>query len=523
MHSEPQIEFKPVQTVIQREWRAFGLVAACLLAVVAALGASFVEMSRIWQRSETFTHGFLVIPAFLYLVWLRRSVLATTPPRPSLPAVILVAGVGFIWLLGELASTLTVNLFAAVAMVPAVVISVLGWRWGRALAFPLAFLFFAVPFGEALVPQLMEWTADFTVLALQATGVPVLREGQSMLIPSGRWTVVEACSGIRYLIASMFVGALFSSMMYRSPIRQAVFFAASIGVPIIANWIRAYMIVMLGHLTDNRVAVGVDHLIYGWIFFGVVMMILFAVGAIWREDHQPAAGKVQEGAKSAAEPVPVAGGWGVVGASGALVAAVMLAWPIAAAVLIRPDPALSAPAAEFESAMGWKVVAEPLGTWRPRLQSATSEQALAFEKDGHKVGLYLGFYRNQRQGHELVNSMNVLVHSDDAKWLTIGSGSRATELSGQPLTVRTQRIRGADGTLVAWQWYWLGDTWTASDMHAKAALAVDRLLRRDDLSAWVVVYVLNPDDAVSADRVLDGFLRDFGSALDRDLRAVVGR
>ena len=65
---------------------------------------------------------------------------------------------------------------------------------------------FAVPVGEFLLPVFMEWTADFTVLALRLSGIPVYREGLQFVIPSGNWSVVEACSGIRYLIASLMVG-----------------------------------------------------------------------------------------------------------------------------------------------------------------------------------------------------------------------------------------------------------------------------------------------------------------------------
>ena len=133
----------------------------------------------------------------------------------------------------------------------------------------------------------MNWTADFTVAAIKASGVPVYREGNNLLIPSGRWSIVEACSGIRYLIASLMVGSLYAYLSYRSPVRRVLFIAASFIVPIIANWLRAYMIVMLGHLSNNTIAVGVDHLIYGWVFFGIVMALLFWVGSRWREDDIP--------------------------------------------------------------------------------------------------------------------------------------------------------------------------------------------------------------------------------------------
>jgi exosortase/archaeosortase family protein len=158
-----------------------------------------------------------------------------------------------------------------VCLVVLAVPAVFGWAVARELTFPLLFLFFAVPVGEFMVPPMMEWTADFTVKALQLTGIPVYREGLQFVIPSGNWSVVEACSGVRYLIASFMVGTLFAYLNYRSSKRRVIFMLVSLAVPIVANWLRAYLIVMVGHLSDNKLAAGVDHLVYGWVFFGVVI------------------------------------------------------------------------------------------------------------------------------------------------------------------------------------------------------------------------------------------------------------
>ena len=114
--------------------------------------------------------------------------------------------------------------------------------------------------------------------------MPVYREANHFVIPSGAWSVVEACSGIRYIIASVMIGTIYAALAYRSTRRRALFMAAAILTPIVANWLRAYMIVMLGHLSNNQIAVGVDHLIYGWVFFGLVMLLLFWVGSFWQED-----------------------------------------------------------------------------------------------------------------------------------------------------------------------------------------------------------------------------------------------
>src|SRR5215467_7740730 len=107
----------------------------------------------------------------------------------------------------------------------------------RVLLFPLAFLLFAIPAGEFLVPVLMDWTADFTVAAIRWSGVPVFREGNHFALPSGNWSIVEACSGIRYLVASVMIGTIYAALAYRSAKRRAALLVASIVVPIVANWL----------------------------------------------------------------------------------------------------------------------------------------------------------------------------------------------------------------------------------------------------------------------------------------------
>jgi exosortase A len=169
-------------------------------------------------------------------------------------------------------------------MIVLAVCAVVGSQIARAIAFPLAFSLLAVPIGEFLVPVMIEHTADFTVGALRLSGIPIYREGNNFVIPSGRWSVVEACSGLRYLIASITLGLLYAYLTYSSLLRRSLFVLASVLVPIVANWVRAYMIVMIGHLSGMKYAAGVDHLLYGWVFFGLVMLMLFWIGSRWRED-----------------------------------------------------------------------------------------------------------------------------------------------------------------------------------------------------------------------------------------------
>src|SRR5215510_193743 len=259
-------------------WLAAGVA---FVAIVALHWRTVAEMALIWSHSETITHGFLVLPISLWLVWRQRQEFRALTVRPCFPALLGVAAAGFLWLLSDLASVASPAEFALVLMLQFAIVAVLGREVAGAIAFPLVFLLFAVPAGEFLVPKLMDHTANATIFALRASGIPVFREGNQFMIPTGSWSVVEACSGIRYLIASMMAGSLFAYLTYRSPWKRWAFFAVSIVVPIVANWLRAYMIVMIGHLSGNTLAAGVDHLVYGWVFFGIVIAIMFWIGSRW--------------------------------------------------------------------------------------------------------------------------------------------------------------------------------------------------------------------------------------------------
>ena len=221
-------------------WRRNLIVwAALALAILVLYRETGLAMATIWYRSGTFAHAFLVPPISIWLAWRQRHVLAAIVPKPALWVLLPMAMTALAWLAGQVVAVNSVTQLALVGLLVLSVPLVWGLAAARALMFPLAFLFFSAPVGEFLLPVLMQWTADFTVAALRLTGVPVYREGLRFIIPSGSWSVVEACSGVRYLIASFMVGSLFGYLNYRSNKRRWIFVGVSILVPIVANWVRA--------------------------------------------------------------------------------------------------------------------------------------------------------------------------------------------------------------------------------------------------------------------------------------------
>ena len=279
-------EILPATTPRTGWWLPAGVTIGVLLLLTAIFWPTFLSMEEVWARSETFAHGYLIVPISIWLIWRKRDELARIRPRADLRGLYLLAAAGVGWLLADAGSVNVVAQLAFIAMLIAAVWTLLGAAFVRAAFFPLMFLFFAVPMGEFLIQPLMGVTADFTVSMLQATGIPVYREGTFFSIPSGDWSVVEGCSGLRYLIASVTLGVLYAYLTYRSWKRRLLFSVAAMIVPVFANSGRAFMIVMIAHLSDMKLALGVDHYIYGWVFFGIVMMLLFWIGGFWREDDQ---------------------------------------------------------------------------------------------------------------------------------------------------------------------------------------------------------------------------------------------
>ncbi|WP_290633274.1 exosortase A, partial [Aquisalimonas sp.] len=388
---------------------ALGSVLVLLLGVFYP---TFRSMVTTWSNTETYTHGFLIVPIVLFVLWRQRHALARLTPQPAPVAAVALGGLAFLWMLGELVDVWSVRQFSVVLMIPVLVWLILGARIAWQMKFPLGYLLFAVPFGEFLVQPLMVYTADFTVAMVRLTGIPVYRDGMYFTLPTGNWSVVEACSGIRYLIASVALGTLYAYLMYRSWRRRLLFLAFAITLPILANGLRAYMIVMIGHLSDMQLAVGVDHLLYGWVFFGIVIFLMFWVGSFWREDTprplQPNAAGPQ--------PAPRSRGSNHLVATTVLAMGVLVAAPAYAAWIDREDRWSAPDLGALPERVGqWQLTdAEP--DWAPLYHHARDEWQGSYAAGGDAVGVYVGVYAEQNRHGKMVTWANTLIERNSDDW-----------------------------------------------------------------------------------------------------------
>lgn len=263
--------------------RFLALFVLILLSWVIVYQEAILGMEAIWSRSDTFAHGYFILPISIWLLWRdKKNLLASQMSSTWLPLPIL-AGSLFVWLFSYAADINVLGQLSAVISLICLIWLLVGNKVAWRYKFPLAYLLFAVPMGENLIPQLQDITAWFTVAFLKLNGIPVYVDGLYIQIPTGMFEVAVACSGIRYLIASVAVGTLFSYLTYTKTHKQIIFILFSLFLPILANGIRAYGIVAIAYYSDMKYATGVDHLIYGWLFFGVVIMIMFWVGGLFAD------------------------------------------------------------------------------------------------------------------------------------------------------------------------------------------------------------------------------------------------
>ncbi|MBB4212041.1 exosortase A [Rhodothalassium salexigens DSM 2132] len=478
---------------------AIAAFAGLMVAAVLLFWSSWASMVRVWLNSDTYGHGFLIPAVAGYLVWLGWPRVRARPVRPSRWGWALFAAALALWLLGALVHANLLQHAAVVAMVPAAVLTVFGIAWTRALVFPLGYLFFMVPFGDFAIRPLQGLTADYTVALLRLTSVPVYLEGWVMTIPGGRFLVAEACSGARYLIAMVALGVLIAGLMFDSWAKRLVYVALSVAVPIVANVVRAYGIVMIAYWSDFEHAVGVDHLIYGFVFLGFVMMLMIALAVLMR-------GKAPADAAMPAAAAPGkavrAGPWALALAClGALVlmAAVRGYAGLIAAPVETPAVTLALPA-------GGAARPADGNDWHGRFPAADAQGVWDYRYDRTRVSVFVAAYASQRQGKELIAYGNSLMRPSGYDLLSEGRLSDwPHDAIPAPRQLWIKRPGEADRWV--WAWYWVGERVFGSRTGAQWQYLRNQLLfGREDAGVLAVSFTGEAPET----ETLSGFLKQTG-------------
>ncbi len=451
------------------------------------------SLVEIWMRSDTYAHGFFVIPASLWLIWQNKSLHAYLyPTKPSFLGGSFIIVNGLFWLFSSITQALVVQQLALVGMLIGSYWLYFGNSTIKKLIFPLVFLYFMVPVGEAqLLPYLMEYTATFTVWLLRLTGISVYRENLYFTLISGQWSVVEACSGLRYLIASITLGTIYAYITYSKTYKRVVFILFSIIVPIIANGLRAYMIVMIGHLSDMKLAVGVDHLIYGALFFAIIIFIMFFIGSFWRdpEIETVSVSNVETPANSY-----------TIKQNGIVMIGLLFSlsiWPLSSYQIqshYHAQTTIPEWSALIQNQQWQEVNASDWG-WRPKFEGVTTESLRYFKRQEIIIGWYQANFGDEKQGSELINMQNVLINEDERKrWHFIKQSTQmlTNPESKKSISIDIAVLRGHSSDIVTAKWYQVGSMNTRNPYLAKIYQLYKRLIQDTSPEIIHVVFTKQP-------------------------------
>lgn len=233
---------------------------------------------RLWYESEIFSHGFLVLPLTGFMLWAKRDTLNFANAKPALWALIPLALTLFLGQFGQISQINLLAHFSAFVFLPIAFLAIFGWQLTIQHWFPLVFILFAVPVGEQLIGHLQSITAGLAIFLLKLSKVPVYVEGLYIAIPGGKFVVAEACSGIRFFIASLVFSAVYGYFNFVSLSRRAIFIVLAMVISVAANAVRVYGTILVGYFFGMQYASGADHLVYGWVFFAIVILLLVFCG-----------------------------------------------------------------------------------------------------------------------------------------------------------------------------------------------------------------------------------------------------
>jgi len=453
------------RTAARAAWLRHGLALAALLALtLVAFRGSVAAALTVWWVSPTYSHCFLIIPIALWLIWEKRAMLARLSPGLTPLALLAMPVLTLVWWMGELAAINEVQQYAVVGLIQALILALLGVQVVRVIWFPVFYLLFLVPTGEYLIVPMQHFATHFVDVSLNLLGVVHYTEGTTFELTSGRYEIAEACAGLRFLIATVTLGVLFSYMMFRKIYKTVLFLIACVAVPLIGNGLRCVGIIMIAYWSGNEYGAGADHIVYGWGFNVAILLVLGALGFLVRDEFSEKA----DADTSAPQPVQKLAG------ITALAALLVSAGPAVAwwhdNQLATPD--MTAIAQPFQTT-GWSQ-GTASSSWHPEFSGADTKTAGSIvPPDGAAVDLYLGYYARPRPGHTMTAHANNFW--EDKVWTLAESGNITAEFGGSKVPFQEWTVTSRRERRLIWSSYWVNGQFTTSLFKVKLRQAAAAL------------------------------------------------
>jgi exosortase A len=476
------------------------LLVLGLVGLVVVWFDSLRHMVEIIWTVDTFSHGVFVPFISASLVWSRYEQLRFVPKAFCLWGGVVILAASCLWLVGVAAELRLLEHVAFVTMIQGLIITTLGPRFYRSILFPSLFLYMMVPFGDEIVTPLQLITADTVISLLGLLGIEYQAEGVLITLSSGVYEVARACAGVRFFFTSLVTGVLLSHLVFKSIWRKIAILLAAIIVPVFANIIRVLTILLIAENTDQSFAKDVDHIVYGWGFLSVVLLILIAIAYRFSDIDLRANTKAEN---------PVLREDKSEYHSGKIVIVIMLVFVPLLAMQLVPQPAAKditswQPIRLDCDDCGYRVLKDPVRSYVPRFYELDQKQAVTVRRGADFIHAFQGGYYHQSGRHSLLGYYGAL---EADEWQRLPSALTGSLVINGVEFQEKILWRGNERMLLLYS-YQVNHRWTANEnWQVKLYNAISRLFYDKTPASIIVAVTRIGEDRTYARRLLEGYFR----------------
>ncbi len=492
------------------QWKsALSLLLIGCGAILYSYWDTFGRLFALWNDVEgEYAHGWLIIAVVLFLVWDKRHTLSRMQPRLDIRPVALIPFFGFFWLLGSLVDTNLVQVVSVLLIMMLFVWFSLGYKVTKELLFAMLFIFFATPAWLPLQMPFQVITVHAVHQMLMLAGIPVIRDGYLLTIPEGSFAVLEACSGLRYFLVAFALSTLFSYLNFYSFKIRLLYVLLFLMASLLANWLRVFVVIYAGHLTQMEHAYIQDHANLGWYIFLVMVALLYWFGYKYLAKWDTVPTEKEQ------ETVPVATGRLLTSqptkAAALLLVSVLLITPPVLSDYLRSNNQIPLSNVNMPDIEGWAMPSEfPKQLLLPDYKGADFTIGAVYQGATADVQAAVAYYSSSKPGARLIDYTNRI--ADGANWSQLTSEKDYSRLS---VHVKEVTIRsGTGGDRLAWYWYRVGGRVSTEKYQAKLFEVLGVLTGRPDAALIVISagYDVNPDEARS---ILTSFYEEANAGLN---------
>lgn len=384
------------------------VVLGLWLAVAVIYWPSAAALDVIWRghAGNSYTHGYLVLLASLWLIVRERARLRAESIRPVSRAWILVIILSGLWVWSWRASIQVLHVLLVPAILLVALLATLGWRAARISLFPIGLLLFALPVWGVINEGLLSLSVRVNGILIWVSGMPAYMQDELIRLPGGSIEIAKACTGLNEFVIGLTLAALYGEIARDPPRLRLAWLGLMGALALLANSARIFVVTAAAYETDMRSALVEHHIWLGWCLFAAAVGAFLAIAGLLA----PREARKGERKMPEASPTPSGVGLGVGHVAVALGCLGLLPTLAYGTDILRSKAVVEILIRSPHTPAGWLgPTPDPASEWAPRFVNPSAESLERYaDARGEAVEVFTVAYGAQTQAGKLLGYGNDL-------------------------------------------------------------------------------------------------------------------